>query len=58
MIMSMESVVSVEASFLAYKCGFLTQNQSLSVMQILGCVIMLAAVIFVQLPFDKLRRKH
>ena len=58
MIMSMESVISVAASFLAYKWGFLTQNQTLSALQILGCVIMLAAVIFVQLPFDKLRRKH
>ena len=58
MIMSMESVISVAASFLAYKWGFLTQNQSLSAMQILGCVIMLAAVVFVQLPFDKLKRKH
>lgn len=58
MIMSMESVISVVASYLAYKWGFLTQDQSLSTLQIIGCIIMLAAVIFVQLPFDKMKRKH
>ena len=54
MIMSLESVISAVASYIAYALGFLTQDQSLSAMQILGCVIMFAAVIFVQLPFDKL----
>lgn len=59
LIMSLESVLSAIASYFAYQMGFLTQDQSLSAMQITGCVIMFAAVIFVQLPFDKLKqRKH
>lgn len=58
MIMSLESVISAVAGYFAYKIGFLTQNQTLSALQILGCVIMFAAVIFVQLPFDKMRRRN
>ncbi|MBQ1838286.1 MAG: DMT family transporter [Ruminococcus sp.] len=58
MIMSLESVISAVASYIAYALGFLTQDQSLSAMQILGCVIMFAAVIFVQLPFDKLKPRR
>ena len=58
MIMSLESVLSAIAGFFAYKMGFLTQDQSLSALQILGCVIMFAAVIFVQLPFDKMKRRN
>ena len=58
MIMSVESVISAVASYIAYALGFLTQDQSLSAMQILGCVIMFAAVIFVQLPFDKLKPRR
>ena len=59
LIMSLESVISAVASYFAYQMGFLTQDQSLTAMQIAGCAIMFAAVIFVQLPFDKLNpRKH
>ena len=58
LIMSMESVVSAVAGAAAYSLGFLTQNQSMTTLQVLGCVIMFAAVIFVQLPFDKLKRRH
>ncbi len=57
MIMSLESVVSAVASYFAYTSGFLTMDQSLTSMQILGCVMMFAAVIFVQLPFDKMKRR-
>lgn len=55
LIMSMESVISAVASYFAYQMGFLTQDQSLTAVQITGCVIMFCAVIFVQLPFDKLK---
>ena len=55
LIMSMESVVSAVAGAAAYSLGFLTQDQSMTTLQVLGCVIMFAAVIFVQLPFDKLK---
>ncbi len=59
MIMSFESVVSAVAGYFAYEWGFLTQNQSMTALQIIGCVIMFCAVVFVQLPFDKLSsRKH
>lgn len=59
MIMSLESVISALASYFAYSMGFLSNDQSLSAMQIIGCVIMFSAVIFVQLPFDRLKaRRH
>ena len=58
MIMSLESVISAVASYFAYRMGFLTQDQSMTAVQILGCLIMFCSVIFVQLPFDKLRQKH
>lgn len=54
LIMSLESVISAIASYIAYAMGFLTQDQSLTAVQITGCAIMFAAVIFVQLPFNKL----
>ncbi len=57
MIMSLESVISAVASYIAYALGWLSTDQTLSAVQILGCVIMFAAVIFVQLPFDKLKRR-
>ena len=57
MIMSFESVISAIAGYFAYQWGFLTVEQSLSAVQIIGCIIMFAAVIFVQLPFDKLKRR-
>ena len=57
MIMSLESVLSAAASYIAYNLGFLEQDQSMTATQILGCVIMFAAVIFVQLPFDKIRNR-
>ncbi len=56
MIMSMESVISALASYFAYSMGWLEQDQSMTVIQILGCVIMFCSVIFVQLPFDKLHK--
>ena len=56
MIMSMESVISALASYYAYSMGWLEQDQSMTVIQILGCVIMFCSVIFVQLPFDKLHK--
>lgn len=57
MIMSMEAVVSAAASYIAYAMGFLTKDQHMTAAQIVGCVLMFAAVIFVQLPFDKIKRR-
>ena len=57
LIMSMESVISAVASYFAWRMGFLSQDQSMTAVQIIGCLVMFCSVIFVQLPFDKLRRK-
>ena len=55
MIMSLESVISAVSGYFAYSLGFLNSDQTLTSMQLIGCVIMFAAVIFVQLPFDRLK---
>ena len=56
MILSLESVISALAGYIAYVCGFLTQDQTLTILQIIGCIIIFGAVIFVQIPFDKIKR--
>lgn len=50
LIMSLESVVATVAGWAAYKIGFLNTDQTLTGRQIMGCVIVFAAVILVQLP--------
>lgn len=50
LILSLESVVSTIAAWVAYKIGFLTTDQSMTARQILGCVIVFSAVILVQIP--------
>lgn len=57
MIMSLESVISALASYFAFRMGWLAQDQSMTIMQILGCILMFASVIFVQLPFEKIKRR-
>lgn len=52
LILSLESVVATVSGWIAYKIGFLTTDQSLTVRQIVGCVIVFGAVIFVQLPTE------
>ena len=49
-ILSLESVFSVLAGWFAYKVGFLKNDQTLTGRQLLGCAIVFAAVILVQLP--------
>lgn len=56
LIMSLESVVATISGWIAYKIGFLKADQSLTLKQILGCVIVFAAVILVQLPEKWFRR--
>jgi len=53
LILSLESVVSVLAGWFAYKIGFLKDDQTLTGRQILGCAIVFAAVILVQLPMEQ-----
>lgn len=57
LILSLESVVSVLAGWFAYEIGFLTDDQTLTGVQIAGCVIVFAAVILVQLPIEDLLKK-
>lgn len=58
LIMSLESVIATISGFVAYKIGFLKTDQSLTVKQILGCVIVFAAVVLVQLPAEWFERKR
>lgn len=53
LILSMESVISMLAGYLAFKVGFLKTDQTLTIRQIAGCVIVFTAVIIVQLPVKK-----
>jgi drug/metabolite transporter (DMT)-like permease len=50
LVMSLESVVSAIAGWGAYRIGILNQDQTLTVRQIIGCGVVFAAVILVQLP--------
>lgn len=52
LIMSLESVVAAVAGWAAYRIGLLSTDQTLTVPQILGCAIVFAAVILVQLPAE------
>jgi len=58
LIMSLESVTSAVAGFIAYKIGFLTTDQSLSARQICGCAIVFCAVILVQIPWENIFKKR
>lgn len=61
LIMSLESVTSAIAGFIAYKIGFLKDDQTLTSRQIWGCAIVFGAVILVQIPWEsifKRRRKE
>lgn len=50
LIMSLESVVATISGWVAYKIGFLHEDQTLTARQIAGCVMVFAAVVLVQLP--------
>ena len=58
LIMSLESVISTVAAWVAYKIGFLTTDQTLTTRQITGCAIVFAAVILVQLPIGKKQNRQ
>ena len=58
LLMSLESVVATVTGFIAFRIGFLKTDQTMTLRQILGCVIVFSAVILVQLPakwFEKRR---
>lgn len=58
LILSLESVVATIAGYIAYLTGFLKTDQSMSPRQIAGCAVVFAAVILVQLPWEKLRKRN
>lgn len=58
LILSLESVVATIAGYIAYLVGFLTNDQTMTARQIAGCAVVFAAVILVQLPWEKLRKKN
>lgn len=58
LILSLESVVAAVSGWIAFRVGFLTDDQTLTPRQITGCVIVFAAVILVQLPKGCFRRKE
>lgn len=57
LLMSLESVVAMVAGVAAFKIGFLKTDQTMTARQLLGCVIVFAAVILVQLPAGWFEKK-
>lgn len=58
LILSMESVVAAISGYIAGATGLLKTDQTLTPRQIAGCAIVFSAVILVQLPWDKIRKKQ
>lgn len=57
LILSLESVVATVSAYFAYKIGLLQTDQTLTGRQIAGCIIVFTAVIFVQLPIGRIKKK-
>ena len=57
LIMSLESVIATIAGVVAYKIGFLKTDQTMTLRQIAGCVIVFTAVVLVQLPTEWFHKK-
>lgn len=57
LILSLESVVATISGFSAYKIGFLKTDQTMTMRQIAGCAVVFAAVILVQLPWDRIAER-
>lgn len=57
LILSMESVVAAISGYVAGATGLLKTDQTMTPQQIAGCAIVFAAVILVQLPWDKIGQK-
>ena len=58
MILRLESVVATLAGYVAYRIGFLKTDQTLTMRQVTGCVIVFAAVILAQLPVKKFSKRR
>lgn len=57
LILSLESVIATVMAWLSYKIGFLKTDQSMTPRQIVGCAIVFAAVLIVQLPPEWFSKK-
>ena len=57
LLMSLESVIATITGVLAFRIGFLTMDQTMTGRQVLGCVIVFAAVVLVQLPKEWFEKK-
>lgn len=57
LILSLESVISSVAGYLAYRVGFLTTDQTMTARQVAGCVVVFAAVILVQVPIPNRKKE-
>ena len=58
LLMSLESVIATIAGVVAFRIGFLSSDQTMTIRQILGCVIVFMAVILVQLPAEWFQKKN
>lgn len=57
LILSLESVISSVAGYLAYRIGFLTTDQTMTARQVAGCAVVFAAVILVQIPIPNRKKE-
>ncbi len=57
LLMSLESVVATITGVIAFRIGFLKVDQTMTLRQVAGCVIVFAAVILVQLPKEWFEKK-
>lgn len=57
LILSLESVISSVAGYLAYRIGFLTTDQTMTARQVAGCAVVFAAVILVQIPIPSRKKE-
>lgn len=53
LLLSLESVFATVSGWIAYRIGFLKTDQTMTGRQILGCILVFAAVILVQLPLGR-----
>ena len=57
LLMSLESVVATITGVIAFQIGFLKVDQTMTLRQVAGCVIVFSAVILVQLPKEWFEKK-
>ncbi len=58
LLLSLESVVATVAGVIAFRLGFLGTDQSMTMRQVAGCIIVFTAVILVQLPQEWFQKKN